>query len=307
MSENNRFRMLAYSGAVIQSAWWGRVVFDISGIRLDDKLPALREHARDRVVGTIDGHTKEQAALNAQGYFMGTTDGLEVASLIKEGFPYQASVGIFLETVEELEAGASAQVNGGEFQGPGLIVRQSYCREISFVSLGADAGTSVAALAASAGGGLVAGNGPGDFMEAVKLQMAAGLPVRSAISEAARRHRELYFAYLTKIGQSNKEYLDMRFPNSGFELKIENFMDEGLSRAEALKKAVQDFPELHRDYLTQFTQGETPPQPAPGGGTFEAKVQELVAAGATRGQAIKKAAQDFPALHQDYLDRQNPA
>lgn len=304
MAENSRFKMLAYTGAVIDFSWWGRVVFDLAGMRLDEKLPALREHVRDRVVGTIDGHSKEQAALKAQGYFVNTQDGLEVAGLIKEGFPYQASIGIVPETVEELKEGASAQVNGGVFQGPGLIVRQSYCREISFVSLGADAGTSVAALAASAGGGLGVVGGPATFMEAVKLQMAAGLPVRTAILQAARRHSGLYSDYLVEIGTTNEEYLGMKFPDSAFERKVDLFMDEGLTRGQATKKAVREFPKLHEAYIAQNNREEIPAL-IPRGETFEAKVQELVAGGKTRGQAIKEVAQEHPTLHQDYLERVN--
>ena len=292
--------MLAYTGAVIQLSWWGRVVFDLAGMRLDDKLPALREHDRGRAVGTVDGHTKELSALKAQGYFVSTPDGLEVAGLIKEGFPYQASIGIFPETVEELKEGASAQVNGGEFQGPGVIVRQSYCREISFVSLGADAGTSVAALAASAGGGLGIGN---TFMEAVQLQMAAGLRVRPAIAEAARRHPGLYSDYLAQIGQDNAEYLGMKFPNNAFERKVDLFMDAGMSRGEATKKAAREHPELHEAYLAEANPEETTARSS--GTSFEAKVEELMAGGKTRGQATKEAAQEFPELHESYLKRIN--
>lgn len=302
----SRFKMLAYTGAMIQLSWWGRVVFDLAGMRLDNKLPALREHVRDRVVGTVDGHSKEQAALKAQGYFANTPDGLEVAGLIKEGFPYQASIGIFLETVEELKEGASAQVNGGEFQGPGIIVRQSHVREISFVALGADSGTSVAALAASAGGSLGIGDGPTTFMEAVKLQMGVGLPARLAIKEAARRHPVLYSTYLAEIGTTNGEYLGIKYPASAFERKVDLFMADGLTRGQAIIKAAREFPELHEAYLSQVNREKTPAQPVPMAGTFEAKVQELMAGGKSRGQAIIQAAQDFPDLHEAYLERINP-
>lgn len=255
--KNNRFSMLAYTGAVINFAWWGRVIFDLAGMRLDDRLPALREHIRDRVVGTVDGHTKEQSALKAQGYFVNTQDGREVAGLIRENFPYQASVGIFPESVEELKEGAEAQVNGGMFQGPGIIVRQSHVREISFVALGADSRTSVAALAASAGGGRHGNAGPKDFSQAVGTMAKRGLPIRAAIKAAAQTWPELFQAHVAEI----------RDPSGYYELAPD----------------LAPLPECH----------------------FEGKVRELMAAGKTRGQAIKLVARDFPDLHAAYIDRHN--
>ena len=51
---NNRFRMIGYTGAELRVPWWGKLAFDISGIRTGNKMPALREHKRDRAVGVID-------------------------------------------------------------------------------------------------------------------------------------------------------------------------------------------------------------------------------------------------------------
>jgi hypothetical protein len=253
--------MVAYTGATIDFPWWGKVVFDLAGMRLDSKLPALREHARDRVVGVINESTKEQSTLRAQGYFAGTPDGREVANLIREGFPYQASVGVWPSEVEELKEGASAQVNGGVFRGPGVIVRQSHVREISFVALGADPQTSVAALAASAGGGgLPANEPPADFQTGVKLMMRArGLPVRLAIKAAAAAWPGLWRGYLAAVPDPEgvEAACGLAPPVSDpFLHKIQALMDAGKSRVEALKAAVRDFPELHTEYLDRAN--ETP-------------------------------------------------
>jgi hypothetical protein len=249
--KNDRFSMLAYTGAVIDFAWWGRMVFDLAGMRLDDKLPALREHARDRVVGAIDGHSKEQSALKAQGYFVSTQDGLEVASLIAEGFPYQSSIGIFPETVEELKEGAAAQVNGSTFQGPGIIVRRSHCREISFVTLGADSQTSVAALAASAPNPQA--NTPKDFQSAVNIMAQRGLPIRAAIKAAAHTWPALFQAHLAEIGTPSGYYRLVPelapAPGDPFEAKVQEFVSGGMTRGQATKRAARDFPDLHQAYI----------------------------------------------------------
>jgi hypothetical protein len=144
-----RFQMRAYSGSWIELGFWGRLIFDIAGISHHTRLPALREHVRDRAVGVIDRLAKTSKELTASGYFLDTPDGAECKSLIEQGYPMQCSIALFPETVEELGKNDSALVNGAMVQGPGLIFRTSHLGEISFCTLGADFGTSVG-IAASA-------------------------------------------------------------------------------------------------------------------------------------------------------------
>jgi hypothetical protein len=144
-----RFSMIAYSGATLEPLFWDRMVIDIDGIQTGPRLPALREHIRDRAVGVIDRTSKRGGKFNAEGYFLSTKDGQEVKQLASEGFPWQASVGIFPLKVEKVSNDEIAQVNSTSFKGPGVIWRESRVREVSFVSLGMDENTSVA-VAASA-------------------------------------------------------------------------------------------------------------------------------------------------------------
>jgi hypothetical protein len=194
----DKFKLVAYTGAPIEAGWWGKVCIDLAGIRTDDKLPALREHIRDRAVGVIDSISKTGGALSAAGYFVDTRDGREVKNLLSEGYPYQASVGVFPEEIEEVKQGKSALVNGYSLSGPAVVVRKSHVREISFVSLGADANTS-AAIAASAFERRPAEAMPENFDEAVNLMMQNGLDPRGAITAAAEKFPALYQRYCGEL------------------------------------------------------------------------------------------------------------
>jgi len=48
--EARPFMITAYTGAAIQR-YWGKLVFDLAGMQAKKKIPVLREHYRDRVVG----------------------------------------------------------------------------------------------------------------------------------------------------------------------------------------------------------------------------------------------------------------
>ena len=148
---DKRFKMTAYTGAAITAQYWGRMVVDIAGISNPEKMPALREHQRDRSAGVIDRTQKNTSSVICEGYFLDTADGKECKSLLDQGYPMQASIGIWVKVVEEVAAGKDAVVNGGKFTGPGFIWKKSELREVSFVSLGADANTEAQNVAASAG------------------------------------------------------------------------------------------------------------------------------------------------------------
>ena len=137
------FIMTAYTGQVIPQ-WWGMLAIDLAGIRATAKMPILREHYRDRIVG----HSKESwtdGPFYVSGTFSKVTeDAKEVCGLAEEGFPWQASVGIEPKKVMVLNEGAEMVVNGEVITGPADVWMESEVFETSFVSLGADDNTSVA-------------------------------------------------------------------------------------------------------------------------------------------------------------------
>lgn len=139
--DKRSFALTGYTGKAIDT-WFGKVVFNIKGIKTKAKIPVLREHQRDRVVGFGEAF-KDESNFYVRGEFSGATkDAQEVLNLADEGYPWQASVGIWPKKVSLLGKDAKVKVNGKEFSGPGEIWEESEVGEISFVSLGADDNTA---------------------------------------------------------------------------------------------------------------------------------------------------------------------
>jgi len=148
-SKPRRFAMSpAYSGAVVDT-WWGRFVIDLAGMDVGPEVkPILREHIRDRAVGHSDSIKITDAGVEIEGNMSRTSrDGVEVAGLADEGFPFQASIGFDIGEVYYLSEDEARDVNGGKFEGPGYVATKTFLRESSFVALGADKDTASVVLA----------------------------------------------------------------------------------------------------------------------------------------------------------------
>lgn len=147
-SGGNGFMMTAYTGQVLDLGWFGRYVFDLNGMKAKAKIPILREHKRDRVVGYSKKAWAENGNFLISGEFSrATRDAKEVLSLAQEGYPWQASVGISPKKIKTLDSDKESMVvNGQEVTGPIEIWLESKVGEVSFVSLGADDDTAAIAL-----------------------------------------------------------------------------------------------------------------------------------------------------------------
>lgn len=147
-TDRNEFMMTAYTGQILDLGWFGRYIFDLNGMTTKAKIPILREHKRDRVVG----HSKKAWAENGNFLISGefskaTRDAKEVLSLAQEGYPWQASVGVSPKKIKTLDSSKETMVvNGQEVAGPIEIWLESKVGEVSFVSLGADDDTAAIAL-----------------------------------------------------------------------------------------------------------------------------------------------------------------
>jgi len=197
-----KFRVKAYTGQIISSPWWGRIVFDISGMRMDSPFPFLREHDSLRPVGAGMRSYKADGALWAEGVLLSNRHGDEIRKLMEEGFPLQASVGIWAVAVEEVKKDETVKVNGRSFTGPGAIWRESHVREISIVVLGADDKTEVMGLAATAGKADGTLRLP-TFETVVAGLRASGLSVTESLRTAAAKYPRLHQEYLTR---KNREW-----------------------------------------------------------------------------------------------------
>jgi hypothetical protein len=141
-----RFSINAYTGRTLK-AWFGSFVIDVAGIQTKEKVPILREHERDRIVGWSEKVSKDNGSLLLEGYFsQSTKDGQEVLALADEGFPWQASMGIQPLRIKELNADERATVNGMDLKGPLEIWSETLLGETSMVSWGRDNDTSMSLL-----------------------------------------------------------------------------------------------------------------------------------------------------------------
>ena len=145
-----KFRIVAYTGAQIRQGWSREpVVIDLAGMQLPATVPVVLGH--DYTLGSILGQGRpfvEAGQLIVEGEILaqnGNAD--QVAALAAAGYQFQASVGADVRRHQKIDAEGVTQVNGAAHVGPVRVVKASALREVSFVTLGADAATSVAIAA----------------------------------------------------------------------------------------------------------------------------------------------------------------
>lgn len=140
-----RFSGVAYGGGTITDhAWWDAVAFDLDGLTATAPMPLLLQHDHGRQIGVIDVVDKTGGQLSVAGkLFTGIdADADAVAAKADAGAPWQLSVGIFPDVIEQLSAsGSGAVVNGLPVRAGTAVFRASRVREASFVALGADDAT----------------------------------------------------------------------------------------------------------------------------------------------------------------------
>lgn len=136
-----RFSGVAYGGGVITDhGWWDAVAFDLAGLQAPTPMPLLLQHDHDRAIGVIDTADASSGQLRIGGrIFVGDPEADRVIAKADAGMPWQMSVGIFPDAIEEVQAGAV--VNGQAVGRATHVFRKSRVREASFVAVGADGST----------------------------------------------------------------------------------------------------------------------------------------------------------------------
>jgi len=146
-------KIKARSGGAIDHPYWGRIVHDFSGMRISkSKLPLDYNHESGEILGYANHFDFSSGDLIATGAitpWQGTDRASEVIFKMREGVPYEASIffggdGIKLEKVPD---GKAVEVNGMEFAGPGVVVREWPLRGIAICPYGADENTQSMAFA----------------------------------------------------------------------------------------------------------------------------------------------------------------
>jgi len=135
-----KFSGIAYTGDIIAHPFWGPVAFELSSIKTPGKLPMLIGHDRDKNAGFSENVTISDQGIDVAGVLLSNENGARIAQDAAEGFPWQMSVHIEPEKIEDVEKGAT--VNGRTFETAGVVFKSSTLREISFTPTGVDAGTS---------------------------------------------------------------------------------------------------------------------------------------------------------------------
>ncbi len=154
----SRFKMTLYTGEVVTHYNWSRerverVVLDVAGFnpKRQNNLPAMADHWQR--VGTIDAMAASGSTITATGRFLQDAELFEasarVQKILAEGHAMQCSGRWVPIKIEDIQAGASAKVNGQTVEGPISIWREFSIREGSFCDMGRDEMTE-AELAASA-------------------------------------------------------------------------------------------------------------------------------------------------------------
>jgi len=123
--------------------YWGRIIHDLAGMtKHKDSLPIDYAHDDDQVLGYMDRFDVNDEAIYAEGYLVPFEDGDRASEVIhkaKQGVPYEASIYMGGPlALEEIQEGATAEVNGETVDGPVLIVRQWSLRGTAICPYGAD-------------------------------------------------------------------------------------------------------------------------------------------------------------------------
>lgn len=134
----------------VDHPWWGRFVHDMAGFRPSKPtLPIDYCHNDSEVLGFLDKFdiaTGDLVVSGALTPFTADDRASEIIHKQSKKVPYEASVyfdstAMVLESVPE---GMAVQVNGYQFDGPGIVARQWMLRGVAICPYGQDANTSVA-------------------------------------------------------------------------------------------------------------------------------------------------------------------
>jgi len=147
-AKSSPFRMVARSGKPIEHWYWGSVVHDLDGMKLSKNRVAI-DYAHDpkEVIGYANQFASDSGDLVVTGALVPYKESDRASEIIhkqREGIPYEASINFGGDgiKIEEVRSGESVMVNGYEFAGPGVVIREWPLRGIAICPYGADGNTS---------------------------------------------------------------------------------------------------------------------------------------------------------------------
>jgi len=137
--------MMARTADAIDHWFFGSVIHDMTGLQLHKStIPVDYNH--DEEIGFLDQFDATDDGLRVSGKLTPTgLDGDPAEKILRRaaaGVPYEASINFAgpME-IEEVDDDEVVQVNGREFAGPGLVIRNWHLRGVAVTPYGADMNT----------------------------------------------------------------------------------------------------------------------------------------------------------------------
>lgn len=142
-------RLVARTASPVESWYFGTTYHDLAGVQVKDRIPIDYAHDEAEILGFLDNIEntgRELVATGALTPFRGDDRASEIIAKLNQGVPYEASINFAgPSSIEEISAGAVAEVNGETVRGPCVIFRKWTLRGVAICPYGADADTSTAA------------------------------------------------------------------------------------------------------------------------------------------------------------------
>ena len=153
-SKSAPIRLTARSGKPIEHYYWGRVVHDLAGMHLHKSRLAIDYvHDSKEVIGYLNHFDSASGDLVVSGALVPFKENDRATEIIHKqanGVPYEASINFGGDgiKVQEVMQGQSVEVNGYQFEGPGIVIREWPLRGVAVCPYGADANTESALFGA---------------------------------------------------------------------------------------------------------------------------------------------------------------
>lgn len=153
-SKSAPIKLKARSGQPIDHWFWGRVVHDLSGMRLNkSRIPIDYVHDDKEIIGYLnkfDASSGDLIVMGALTPFKDSDRATEIIFKQSAGVPYEASINFGGDGIkfQEVVHGEFTEVNGYQFEGPGIIIREWPLRGVAVCPYGADANTESALFSA---------------------------------------------------------------------------------------------------------------------------------------------------------------
>lgn len=154
--DKKKLKMTIYSGKVIKDHWWwNNLAIDLEGGKFPlSRYPILENHNTDkRIAFTAKPLIDKEAGISVNSEkteFLDNEESLRFQKDSAKGFPFQASMYAKPSSVERINEGEKAEVNGFTLRGPGTIWRKWEFKEASVCVFGWDSKTESSAFSRDA-------------------------------------------------------------------------------------------------------------------------------------------------------------